>query len=95
MAACLQVWDVGTLQCVKTLEGHDDNVRVLAVSDRYMFSGSWDKSIRVRGRACFLRLRATDPDVGMDAYVGAWACMPLRLGATGPARDACNRLCER
>jgi hypothetical protein len=43
-----QVWDVHTLECFKTLEGHDDNVRVLAVGDRYMFSGSWDKSIRVR-----------------------------------------------
>lgn len=32
---------------MKTLEGHEDNVRVLAVGDRYVFSGSWDKTIRV------------------------------------------------
>lgn len=43
----LQVWDAESLTCVKTLVGHDDNVRVLAVGERYMFSGSWDKSIRV------------------------------------------------
>ena len=43
----IKVWDVQTLKCVKTLEGHEDNVRVLAVGDRYMFSGSWDKTIRV------------------------------------------------
>ncbi len=32
---------------MKTLEGHEDNVRVLAVGDRHVFSGSWDKTIRV------------------------------------------------
>ena len=36
-----------TLKCVKTLEGHEDNVRVLAVGETCMFSGSWDKTIRV------------------------------------------------
>lgn len=41
-----QVWDSQTLQCLRTLEGHEDNVRVLAVGDSYVFSGSWDKSIR-------------------------------------------------
>ena len=38
---------MSTLKCVKTLEGHEDNVRVLAVGERHMFSGSWDKTIRV------------------------------------------------
>ena len=42
-----QVWDSESLQCLRTLEGHEDNVRVLAVGDRYLFSGSWDKTIRV------------------------------------------------
>lgn len=42
-----QVWDVRTHKCVKTLEGHEDNVRVLAVGETCMFSGSWDKTIRV------------------------------------------------
>ena len=41
------MWDSQTLQCMKTLEGHEDNVRVLAVGDRQVFSGSWDKTIRV------------------------------------------------
>ena len=41
-----QVWDSQTLECLRTLEGHEDNVRVLAVGERYVFSGSWDKSIR-------------------------------------------------
>ena len=43
----LQVWDSTTLQCLRTLEGHEDNVRVLAYGGRYLFSGSWDKTIRV------------------------------------------------
>lgn len=42
-----QVWDSSTLQCLRTLEGHEDNVRVLAAGDRHLFSGSWDKTIRV------------------------------------------------
>ncbi len=42
----MQVWDSETLECLRTLEGHEDNVRVLAVGERYVFSGSWDKSIR-------------------------------------------------
>ena len=40
------MWDSVTLECLRTLEGHEDNVRVLAVGDKYVFSGSWDKSIR-------------------------------------------------
>lgn len=43
----LQAWDVNTLQCLRTLEGHEDNVRVLAVGRGYLFSGSWDKTVRV------------------------------------------------
>ena len=43
---CAQVWDSQALTCLRTLEGHEDNVRVLAVGDSYVFSGSWDKSIR-------------------------------------------------
>jgi F-box/WD-40 domain protein 7 len=43
----MQVWDSSTLQCLKTLQGHEDNVRVLADGGRYLFSGSWDKTIRV------------------------------------------------
>lgn len=42
----MQVWDSQSLQCLRTLEGHEDNVRVLAVGESHVFSGSWDKSIR-------------------------------------------------
>ena len=41
------MWDSTTLQCKRTLEGHEDNVRVLTVGSRHVFSGSWDKTIRV------------------------------------------------
>ena len=40
------MWDSHTLQCLRTLEGHEDNVRVLAVGEHFLYSGSWDKSIR-------------------------------------------------
>ena len=46
VGCCAQVWDSQALTCLRTLEGHEDNVRVLAVGDSYVFSGSWDKSIR-------------------------------------------------
>ena len=46
LEARVQVWDSQSLQCLRTLEGHEDNVRVLAVGESYVFSGSWDKSIR-------------------------------------------------
>lgn len=44
----LQAWDANTLTCLRTLEGHEDNVRVLAVGHNCLFSGSWDKTVRVR-----------------------------------------------
>ena len=34
------MWNSWTLQCLKTLEGHVDNVRVLAVGERH-FSASY------------------------------------------------------
>ncbi len=32
-----QVWDANTFQLLATLEGHGDNVRVLAVGERHLF----------------------------------------------------------
>lgn len=45
-----QAWDANTLTCLRTLEGHEDNVRVLAVGHNRLFSGSWDKTVRVRAQ---------------------------------------------
>lgn len=42
-----QVWDVGTLQCLKTLSGHTGPVRTLVYSGGHIFSGSYDKTVRV------------------------------------------------
>lgn len=47
VCVCAQVWDAASLTCLATLEGHEDNVRVLAVGHGYLFSGSWDKTVRV------------------------------------------------
>ena len=49
------MWDSHTLQCLRTLEGHEDNVRVLAVGEHFLYSGSWDKSIR-----CVLDVSSSD-----------------------------------
>jgi WD40 repeat protein len=34
------------LKCLKVCTGHSDNVRVLALDSRFLYSGSWDKTIR-------------------------------------------------
>ena len=42
-----QVWDAGSLQRIKTLTGHTDAVRTLAVAGNKLFSGSYDGTLRV------------------------------------------------
>lgn len=41
------MWDLNTLQKIKTLAGHTDAVRALAVADGRLFSGSYDSTVRV------------------------------------------------
>lgn len=42
-----QVWDLSTLDLVRSLEGHTDAVRALAVTEGRLFSGSYDASVHV------------------------------------------------
>ena len=42
----VRAWDARTLKCLKVCSGHTDNVRVLALDSRFLYSGSWDKTIR-------------------------------------------------
>ncbi len=41
----MKVWDVETLECLKTLAGHTGPVRTLVSSGGHMFSGSYDKTV--------------------------------------------------
>ena len=41
----VKVWDVETLECLKTLAGHTGPVRTLVYSGGHMFSGSYDKTV--------------------------------------------------
>ena len=45
----VKVWDVTTGNCLKTLEGHSDNVISVAISDdgSRVISGSHDKTVRL------------------------------------------------
>ena len=43
----VKVWDVGSLNCLKTLTGHTGPVRTLVYSGGHMFSGSYDKTVRL------------------------------------------------
>lgn len=45
--AQVRVWDVATLKCLSTLTGHSGAVRALAASDKRVFSGSDDTTIKV------------------------------------------------
>jgi WD40 repeat protein len=42
LAVLLQVWDLNTMMRMKTLNGHTDAVRALAVAGGKLFSGSYD-----------------------------------------------------
>ncbi len=41
------MWSLDTLQRLKTLTGHTDAVRALAVNGGRLFSGSYDGSVKV------------------------------------------------
>ena len=41
----VKVWDIETLECLKTLAGHTGPVRTLVLSAGNMFSGSYDKTV--------------------------------------------------
>lgn len=47
----VKVWDVVTLECLKTLAGHTGPVRTLVSSGGHMFSGSYDKTVRPTAQA--------------------------------------------
>ena len=41
------MWDANSFNCVAVFDGHADNVRVLTADSKHLYSGSWDKTIRV------------------------------------------------
>jgi len=43
----IRVWDMSTLECVRTLSGHTHYVECMIVSGDRLYSGSWDSTIRV------------------------------------------------
>ncbi len=54
------MWDIATLECIKTLSGHTGPVRTLVYSSGRMFSGSYDKTVRawdVETLACLATLQ--------------------------------------
>lgn len=47
----MRVWDVESLACLATLQGHSGAVRALAASPDRVFSGSDDTTIKARQSA--------------------------------------------
>eukprot|EP01132_Coremiostelium_polycephalum_P010049 gene10049-12318_t len=43
----IKVWDLTTMKCIKTLNGHTKSVKSIFVSGKYLFSASNDMSIKV------------------------------------------------
>jgi E3 ubiquitin-protein ligase TRAF7 len=44
----IKVWDLDTFACVKSLGGHKGYVHAITLGSNYIFSGSGDKTIKVR-----------------------------------------------
>jgi WD40 repeat protein len=64
------VWSLETLGRVKTLTGHTDAVRALAVSNGRLFSGSYDGSVKV----CFAALPVAPPPITRSIQLQAPLC---------------------
>ena len=43
----IKIWDINTGECLKTLEGHTDNVNSVFVKDNLIISSSNDKTIKI------------------------------------------------
>lgn len=43
----IRVWDLKTLETTQVLSGHGSGVCCLHLDEKYIISGSWDKTIRV------------------------------------------------
>ncbi len=56
----IRVWDMSTLQCVHTLEGHTEAVLALAVGSGQLVSGSYDTSVRFWDLNTFRCVRKCD-----------------------------------
>lgn len=71
-----QVWDLATLTLVRTLTGHTDAVRALAVAGDRLFSGSYDSTVRVwdiSSMQC-LQVRAIE---GEGVCVSVWGTVSV------------------
>jgi len=53
------VWSLDTLQRLKTLTGHTDAVRALAINGGRLFSGSYDGSVKVSAFSRFPSLSSS------------------------------------
>lgn len=97
-----QVWDLASLDLTRSLEGHTDAVRALAVSGGRLFSGSYDATVhvwdeqtleclKVRGGAggCWRRREGCSTCPAAAARMRA--PRPASVRATPRHRDACRR----
>ena len=78
MRGQVRVWDVESLACLATLQGHSGAVRALAASPDRVFSGSDDTTIKARPRAA-------RPPSGLFAHAN-WQ----RLFPRPPVRTVCQ-----
>ena len=64
----LKLWQVSSGRLIHTLKGHQNKVKSIAFTDRYLLSGSWDKTIRLwHGKTgVFIRVLA-EQDSGVDS----------------------------
>ena len=84
----LRAWDVPAQRCVGIAEGHSRPVLCLAVSDRMVFSGSYDACIKAwdRGRMGLVRDMAGHSDAVSLVERGGAGRVTSRPAAHPPSR---------
>ena len=67
----IQIWDLGTSACIRTLEGHKETVTSLAFAHGRLFSGSSDNTIKswnIEEGTCLTTLKGHNNEVCLLAF---------------------------
>ena len=73
------MWDLNTMRCRHTLKGHASRVRALALSGSLLFSGSNDKSIKVRNLDSYSNSTTPNPSPDPNPHPGVEPRLLLQL----------------
>ena len=85
------MWDVESLACLATLQGHSGAVRALAASPDRVFSGSDDTTIKARSHQiksrCGVRSELVSESTLLDEDLGYLVCGRVQHSGGGMRGD--------